>query len=51
MTCKKTITKTFVKGISTEDFPENRVGRLSKIHVGGTHELFLRVIQQIRLGG
>ena len=43
--------KMLVKGISMEDFPENWVGRLSNNHVKGAHELFWRVIQQIRLGG
>ena len=38
-----------MKGISTEDFPENCVGRLSNIR--GAHEFFRRVIQQIRLEG
>ena len=41
----------FVKQISTEDFPKNCVGRFPTIHVRGAHELFRRVIQQIRLGG
>ena len=41
-----------MKGISTEDFPENCVGRLSNnSRQKGADELFLRVIQQICLGG
>ena len=39
-----------MKGISTEDFPENCVRRLSNNSRRG-HELFRRVIQQISLGG
>ena len=40
-----------VKGISTEDFRRIVLGDCPTIHVGGAHELFRRVIQQIRLGG
>ena len=40
-----------MKGISMEDFPENCVGSCPTFHVGGAHELFQRVIKQIRLGG
>ena len=41
----------FVKGISTEDFQRIVLGDCPTIHVGGAHELFRRVIQQIRLEG
>ena len=40
-----------VKGILTEDFLENYAGRLSNNSRRGAHELFRRVIQQIRLEG
>ena len=40
-----------VKRISTEDFLENCVGRLSNNSRRRAHELFRRVIQKIRLGG
>ena len=40
-----------MKGISTEDFPANCVGRLSNNSRRRGHELFRRVIQQIRLEG
>ena len=42
--------KMFVKGISKEDFWRIVLGDCPTIHVGGAHELFRRVIQQIRLG-
>ena len=48
---KKNKKENIVKGISTEGFVVNCVGRLSTIHVKGAQELFGRVIQQIRLGG
>ena len=41
-----------VKGISKEDFSENWVGRLSNNFTSEeAHELFRKVLQQIRLGG
>ena len=40
-----------VKGIRRKIFRRIVLGDFPTIHVGGPHELFRRVIQQIRLGG
>ena len=51
MTLKKIETKMVVKGISVEDFWRIGLGDCPTIHIEGAHELFQRVIQQIRLRG